>query len=249
MPIQLSNLNHDQDWPELGCLLFKSSANVYHSFFNSLHPIPNTTSKNREEYIRISIAQVKSECISDPTSHTLKAVNIETGKIVGGALLNIYIKNKPTNTDDQKFQSVGSYACEGEGEYVILPRTIKQSQISRAGLTDQPHIFLYAIATDLEHQYDGDEAAQLLLNWGIERASSLGIELWAYTTSPNVELYKAHGFELTNEMIADPGVADVRQQCETEGRYRQFTFWSWRRPAVRNREMQKQFYLDTEGFW
>jgi hypothetical protein len=84
---------------------------------------------------------------------------------------------------------------------------------------------------NIQQGYETNVVGQMLLQWGIERADSLGIEFWTISDTCNADLYQANSLE-----VVSPAVASSM-------------FWSMRRRAVNNRERYKSSYLDTEGFW
>ncbi|KAF2681796.1 hypothetical protein K458DRAFT_391747 [Lentithecium fluviatile CBS 122367] len=101
---------------------------------------------------------------------------------------------------------------------------------SNAGPTQRPHVYLVATAA-ISNSWAA-RATQLLLQWGVNRADSLGLEVWTYTAASHTEMFRTLGFENIEEILT-----------ESE------SICSMRRPAVPNRVVHDGQYSNTEGFW
>lgn len=70
------------------------------------------------------------------------------------------------------------------------------------------------------------------MQWGLDRADSMGLETYTYSSSPESILYSANGFNKLEEIITGS-----------------HSVWSLQRMAVDNRRAHKEAYSRTEGFW
>ncbi|KAF1962927.1 hypothetical protein CC80DRAFT_487362 [Byssothecium circinans] len=98
------------------------------------------------------------------------------------------------------------------------------------GPTTQPHIYLYLVSTQTSNE--AAPYAQSLMQWGIDRADSLGLEIWTYASSSDTNLYESNAFIKVEEILTE---------------YQ--SVWSLRRMAIDNRRVHKEAYLSTCGFW
>jgi hypothetical protein len=79
---------------------------------------------------------------------------------------------------------------------------------------------------------EGAYDAQSLMQWGLDRADSMGLEVWTYSSSPELHFYQANDFTQVEEI-------------STESQ----SMWSLRRRASDNRRVHKDAYISTQGFW
>jgi hypothetical protein len=70
------------------------------------------------------------------------------------------------------------------------------------------------------------------MQWGLDRADSMGLEVWTYSPSLEIPLYRANGFVKVEEVLIE---------CQY--------VLSLRRMAIDNRRVHKETYLSTNGFW
>lgn len=89
MPFKRLDLDHDKDWLELMECLFLAHEDPEQKFFPLFYPTHGT----REEALVEAAERTKNDCLRDPTSYVQKVVDEDSGKIVGGALWNIYTSN------------------------------------------------------------------------------------------------------------------------------------------------------------
>ncbi|KAF2121426.1 hypothetical protein BDV96DRAFT_594627 [Lophiotrema nucula] len=246
MAAQILNVEHGRDWSELAALLLDSQADPYQSYFRRLHPVSIRDPDSRELEIDQLAKKLRKECVNDPTSYTVKAVDTETGLILGLSIWNIRTASQSINEGEEPRCEFTMYADDGEIE--LISEDVERMEIARAGPTDLPHIFLYTIAT--RSTPTGGEVGKLLMDWGLERADLLGIETWAYTSSPETSLYSMTGFEAFGKLSVRPGAVSLEEhKSGVTTPFRPFTIWSIRRGARRNREKYRAHYTDTNGFW
>jgi hypothetical protein len=54
---------------------------------------------------------------------------------------------------------------------------------------------------NIQQGYETNVVGQMLLQWGIERADSLGIEFWTISDTCNADLYQANSRESSSGII------------------------------------------------
>ncbi|KAK6822950.1 GNAT family acetyltransferase [Apiospora arundinis] len=108
---------------------------------------------------------------SDPTSHWQKVVDVETGRIAGGATWHIYDADpfaEPDTTEAVWYPDDGSRRfAEQALESMARPR----SQVAR-----KPHLYLFNIFTHPDYRRRG--VGQKIMDWGMRKADELGLEIF-----------------------------------------------------------------------
>jgi len=83
-------------------------------------------------------------------------------------------------------------------------------------------------APDYRRQGAGD----LILDWGIQKAKEMGVEMWLDATIFGIPLYKKHGFVVVNEASLDPKNDKPDDEWKKlEGELVPMTMWQMWRPA------------------
>ncbi|KAF9732401.1 hypothetical protein PMIN06_007451 [Paraphaeosphaeria minitans] len=98
------------------------------------------------------------------------------------------------------------------------------------GPTTHPHVYLYLISTRALEE--DNHSAESLMQWGLDRADSMGLEVWTYSSSPENSLYCANGFTKVEEIL-------------TESQ----SVWSMKRTVIANRRVHREAYNSSHGFW
>ncbi|KAF2829307.1 hypothetical protein CC86DRAFT_437062 [Ophiobolus disseminans] len=140
---------------------------------------------------------------NEETVYTLKVVNIESGDLVGAAIFDIHSSQTPATTVIER----------------LFPTMTENS----------PHVSLLTL--NVQTKCDANTIGQIMIEWGIEKATSLGIDFWATSDSVGADLYRCNSMEVVKAVATSPG------------------FWNVRRRVVNNRVSYRSSYLNTEGFW
>ena len=70
------------------------------------------------------------------------------------------------------------------------------------------------------------------MNWGIQRAKEMGVEMWIDATIHGIPLYKKHGFVVVNETSLDPKPDKADDEWKKlENELLPITMWQMWRPA------------------
>lgn len=113
MPFQLQDLDHEKDWPNLMECIFLAHENPSQKFFPLFYPTHGT----RSDALLSAAERTKKDCINDPTSYVQKVVDEDSGKIVGGALWNIYMENPFSEGRAEEEIEVTWYPNDSSREY------------------------------------------------------------------------------------------------------------------------------------
>ncbi|ETN37745.1 uncharacterized protein HMPREF1541_07368 [Cyphellophora europaea CBS 101466] len=117
----------------------------------------------------------------------LKAVDTETGQMIGFAQWHIYEPGKPIPEPPPREFGPGSNPEVCEAFFGSIDA--KRQQV----MGDKPHIFLKFLHTDPKHQRRG--AGSMLIKWGIQRSEELNLPAYLEATSAGHGLYAKHGFQ------------------------------------------------------
>ena len=138
MPVQILNVENSTDWPELASLLFDSREDPYQSYLRPLHPELVAQSEKRELEIHRFTESLKRVHADDPTSYAVKAVDTESGMILGLSIWNISTTCQSANMSGGPRCEFAIYADDGETE--LISEAVEQLENSRAGPTHLPHV-------------------------------------------------------------------------------------------------------------
>lgn len=73
--------------------------------------------------------------------------------------------------------------------------------------------------------------ADIILKWGIEKAESMGVEMWLDATVYGVPVYQKHGFVIVHENKVAPKTENPSEEWkEIAGRLEPMTMWQMWRP-------------------
>lgn len=75
--------------------------------------------------------------------------------------------------------------------------------------------------------------ADMIMDWGINKAKDMGVEMWLDATVYGVPLYKKHGFVVVNENSLSPeGTGAVSEEWKKiDKELSPMTMWQMWRPA------------------
>ncbi|MCJ1246386.1 hypothetical protein MMC30_003593 [Trapelia coarctata] len=197
MVFKLEEVNPDTDFDELMACEWESYENPSQTFFRLFCPIHGTGPNARAESIKEATARQLAWHQSDPTSYWQKVVDVETRKIIGGALWKIC----KTNPFEQEQHSEAYWIPTG-GQRDFVNKALEQFEAPRAKMGQRPQVYLNIIFTHPAYRRKG--AGDLMMDWGIQKAEEMGVEMWLDATVYGVPLYKKHGFAVVNESDIRP---------------------------------------------
>ncbi|KAF2121486.1 hypothetical protein BDV96DRAFT_564366 [Lophiotrema nucula] len=216
MAYQVVRADHwRSEWPILVRVAQLARNTPFSSFFNHMRS-PIAT---REDYYDL----VKQELHDGKTTEIVKAVDMRTGEIVGCAAFNICLDQIASTSMLRR----PSLAIGNETEKVLKDKYLATPRAA-------PHVFWNSLSTlpGLE-----DEVTPLLIDWGINRAANLGVEMWHYTLQPSAPLYGIKGFQAATERVIGleaPSKASWPKDGDNEAEKRngaEFSCWGMWRPA------------------
>ncbi|KAF2440057.1 hypothetical protein P171DRAFT_476416 [Karstenula rhodostoma CBS 690.94] len=159
----------------------------------------------------------------------IKQLIAKSPRSTPGSLASVE-KERNSNSGCYITKAVDTTTNEIVGTSVWFIHTSQKQRGCWTGPTTRPHVYLYLIFT--QRMDEGDRNAQSLMQWGLDRADSLGLEVWTYSSSPETPLYCGNGFTEIEEILTEyPPV------------------WSLQRSAIDNRRVHKEAYISTHGFW
>ena len=123
------------DFNELIACEWLSYENPYQSFFRLFCPIHGEGPEARAQWLAEATARQRAWHESDPASYWQKAVETDTGRIVGGALWKIYEQN-PFAVAEQ--HEVSWYPADSTREFVS--KALEQFDAPRVRMAQRPQV-------------------------------------------------------------------------------------------------------------
>ncbi|KAI0541757.1 acyl-CoA N-acyltransferase [Xylaria digitata] len=225
MTFELQDIDPEVDFPALARCLFESYENPLQKFFHAFFPIHGTGVEAREEAVEEAAERLKLWRIHDPTSYWQKAVDTETGRIVGGALWNIYEENPFVNPQPPTV----TWFPPG-GSRTFVEKVLENHARPRSKAAQKPHIYLFIIFTHPDYQRRG--VGQQFIDWGIKKSNEMGVDIYLDSTPYGRPLYEVNGFEYVEKNDNIPVTKNPDEAWkEIEEKVGPFTFWLMRRPV------------------
>ncbi|KAF4983788.1 hypothetical protein FZEAL_872 [Fusarium zealandicum] len=204
------------DFDEIIQCQWSAYENPYQRFFRLFCPLRGDDPSARLESLEESTARQLDWHNTDPTSHWRKVVN-DDGKIVGACLWKIYPTNPFEKVDDH---CDASWHLEGETrEYVV--ECLEQFDAPRRRMGARPQVY-----------FRRQGIADLIMEWGKQKADEMGVEMWLDSTEYGVPLYKKHGFTVVNVNPLKPTKAAPGEAWKKiDEELQPMTFWQMWRPV------------------
>jgi GNAT superfamily N-acetyltransferase len=106
------------------------------------------------------------------------------------------------------------------------------SPASADKIVNQIHSLLDLNIIFTHPSYRRHGAGDLIMNWGIQRAKEMGVEMWIDATIHGIPLYKKHGFVVVNENSLEPKPDNPDAEWKKlENELLPITMWQMWRPA------------------
>lgn len=230
MGLVVQEIDQDVDFPALARCLLEAYEDPPQKFLHIFFPINGSGAEAREAAIQEAAERLKLWHTHDPTSHWQKVVDIDTGRLVGGASWNVYTTNpftEPHALDVTWFPD--------DSSRVYVEKALENYGLPRAEVAQKPHIYLFNVFIHPDYRRHG--AGQQVLDWGMKKADELGLDVFLDATPPGKPLYEANGFICLKENITKPTMENPDEKWkEMENKVGAFTFWLMQRPANKDKE-------------
>jgi GNAT superfamily N-acetyltransferase len=166
MTVSVSVITSPSDFSQIAPMVFDGWQQPYNPQRKHFRP-PFASRNEAVTYTRDdAISEFRAQ---DPKMFMLKAVDTETGDIVGFA--QWYVNDKP---DPYGERTVASWYAEGSEEKEFAERFINGLWAFIGKRVSRPHMDLHSIVVHLDHRKRG--IGRLLTRWGLDKADELGIE-------------------------------------------------------------------------
>ncbi|KAF4932042.1 hypothetical protein CGCVW01_v000051 [Colletotrichum viniferum] len=214
MGLVLQEVKTDEEFIPLIAALREGFANpdtaVWRLFMGDWRPDDPAA---REAALVEATERMRAEHRADPTSTWLKVVDDETGQVVAGGRWSFFERGGPNPYDGHR-EVEATWFPEGELRWVAI---------------------LNILFTIPEYRRRG--AASLVMDWGVERADCMGLDLYIEASEGGKPLYEKCGFEAIEESYHEvddrrlPPPMDVELRKEAVGQLSPFRRWSMLRKA------------------
>ncbi|KAK2765098.1 hypothetical protein FQN54_008797 [Arachnomyces sp. PD_36] len=139
--------------------------------------------------------------IKDPVGLMVKAVDTETGEILGYARWSMYLSGR---TEEELNAPVPQRPANPEIIVELRDNFLNLLDKTRKEVMGgKPHCILNVLAVSPKHQRRGIGA--LLIGYGSDIADKEGVETYLESTPPGYELYKRNGFQDVGTISLDIG--------------------------------------------
>ncbi|KAI9737631.1 MAG: hypothetical protein M1818_005635 [Claussenomyces sp. TS43310] len=232
MPFKLVEIDAAADFDQLIECEWISYENPLQNFFRLFCPLRGTGPTARKESLREATSRQLEWHESDPTSYWQKVIN-EEGKIAAGALWKIC----PTNPFEHQDEHSEAYWFPEGSQRNFVTKALEIFDAPRSRMAQRPQLYLNIIFTHPDYRRKG--AADLIMEWGIQKAESMGVEMWLDATIYGIPLYKKYGFVVVHENAISPidnADEEWRRIAEDLG---PMTMWQMWRPVGGNYEEGK----------
>lgn len=135
MPLKLEEITSDADFEELVECEWISWENPPQNFHKLICPIFGAGPNARAESLKEATARQLSWHKGNLASHWLKVTNVETGKIIAGALWKIF----ETNPFEHRKPSVAYWWPKGD-KRDFVSQALDQAGLPRRQLAARPHL-------------------------------------------------------------------------------------------------------------
>ncbi|PSR97345.1 hypothetical protein BD289DRAFT_107833 [Coniella lustricola] len=213
MPVlELQDANPEIDFQDLARCLFEAHESSPQNFLQILFPIHDSANGDdashkvaREAAISNAGERLKNWHAHEPTSHWQKVVDVETGKLVGGASWNIFKTNPFADPFGHELEV--TWFPDNAAARCFAERALENYGMPRYEVAQRPHMYLMNIFTYPEFRQQG--VAQRILDWGVSKADELGLDIFLDATLPSKTLFEKNGFVEIKKNVISPQADDV----------------------------------------
>ncbi|KUJ15858.1 uncharacterized protein LY89DRAFT_647875 [Mollisia scopiformis] len=198
MALQLSEVISEHEFTSIAHVLYAA----FHEPFNPFYELLNNTQGTYEEQIQAKAARHAEAWKDDPARHWLKITDSSNNNEVIAAASWLIYEEAPESSKapiDAQWQPEGSIIRE------FTSRWLGAIVGSQQHALQKPHLVIDQLATHPSHRNSG--AANMLLQWGLEQADRLGLEIMVNAVPAGLTYYQHFGF-------VDKGVVDPDMTIE-----------------------------------
>ncbi|KAI1337251.1 hypothetical protein F5Y15DRAFT_418017 [Xylariaceae sp. FL0016] len=224
MPLERVEIVPETDFPAISRCMFESHEIPAQQFFHAFFPTHGDGDRAREAAIAEGATRLQSWHTDDPTSYWQKVVDTETGEIAGAALWNIH-KENPFAEENQ--MEVSWFPDDGSRRFV--EEFLEIYEKPRANVGRRPQVYLFILFTHPNYRRRG--VAQQLLNWGMNKADEMSVEMFLDSTPVGKPLYEANKFHVVEKTVIVPQTQSPDQGWkDAEKKIGHSTWWLMWRP-------------------
>lgn len=259
MGLVLQEVKTDEEFIPLIAALREGFANpdtaVWRLFMGDWRPDDPAA---REAALVEATERMRAEHRADPTSTWLKVVDDETGQVVAGGRWSFFERGGPNPYDGHR-EVEATWFPEGEPRWVaslllndFLERAVRNANRPHAcesvagselmfhgGFASHAYVEITPVLNILFTipEYRRRGAASLVMDWGVERADCMGLDVYIEASEGGKPLYEKYGFEAIEESYHEvddrrlPPPMDVELRKEAVGQLSPFRRWSMLRKA------------------
>ena len=242
MVFELSEITSDSEFADLATLLYDSFHEPYNPFFQLL----NSTVGSREEQIRAKELRHAASWRSNPEQHWIKITDSAADSRLVAAASWFVHETAPTKADEPVVASWhrdGSTIRSFTSEWLSQLKKVSRERMMRPHLgqstprllllnswkkndAESPPKEIDQLATHPSYRRKG--AAKMLIEWGIQLADNLCIEVSVLAVPFGVPLYKSMGFvqlEKIDPEVPESNPSDEWKKLQMLDKH---LFWMWR---------------------
>ncbi|KAF2869230.1 acyl-CoA N-acyltransferase, partial [Massariosphaeria phaeospora] len=219
MAFILSEVDVATDFAELMSCMWAAHESPPQPFFRLFCPILHA---DRDASLRESTARFAAWHQHDAHARWLKVTEAASGRIVGAAWYKIYEADPFAQGEDED-EVADWYPEDSTREFAT--QAIAQMERPRVEKGRRPQVFLNILFTHPGYRRRG--IGSMLLEWGLQTAKDLGVEVWLNATPQGKPLYEKYGFEVVvrNPLVPTTVRPDAKwSQIEQE--MGEIVFWT-----------------------
>ncbi|KAI1826380.1 hypothetical protein F4861DRAFT_105195 [Xylaria intraflava] len=224
MPLELLEVDCETELPGMARCMFESYEAPTQQFFQAFFPTHGNGDRAREDAIAECANRLYSWHKADPTSYWQKVVDTNTGRIAGGALWNV-CENNPFAEEHK--MDVTWFPDDGSRRFV--EKYLEIFGTARARLGQRPQVYLFILFTHPDYRRRG--VGQQFLNWGMNKADQMGVDLFLDATPVGKPAYDANGFRVLEKTVIIPQTDNPDEKWkEAEEKIGHSTWWLMCKP-------------------
>ncbi|KAI1350314.1 hypothetical protein F5Y01DRAFT_159301 [Xylaria sp. FL0043] len=228
MPLELLEVDPKTDFPDIARCMFDSHETPLQTFFWAFFPINGDGDEAREDAIAECATRLYSWHTEDPTSYWQKVVNTDTGRIAGAALWKICPSDPFAEEHNME---VSWYPDDGSRRFA--EQFLELYERPRARVGRRPQVYLYILFTHPEYRRQG--VARKCLNWGMNKADEMGVEMFLDSTPVGKPVYEANDFHVVEKTVIIPQTDNPDEGWkEAEEKIGHSSWWLMWRPVRGN---------------
>ncbi|EAS30278.3 GNAT family acetyltransferase [Coccidioides immitis RS] len=216
----------DTGFAEVVAGMWTSFENPFSGLLRVVAPILNDDrAASFATNIQVQLAQHKA---TQPESHWIKVVDLDAGGELAGAARWLVYERDPFKEGEEV---VADWWPEGSMGREFATKTLQQLDAPRGKMARRPHLYLNVAFTLPAYRRHG--VATMLVDWGIQKADSMGLECWLDASDSGRPVYEKKGFIYIMDQALDPDM-DEKKMSAAE-----------REELMRLREMMPPTHLST----